>query len=103
MEILASTSLEKRLLAINKTLDYVAAQKRRSVCVQSCEGLQPCQAIDCCQQQQRPTSSSGLLVTSNNSINNAGIVVGSVRATDIIVVEDDDDSSNLNVMNEPLS
>lgn len=48
VEILATTDLEKRLRAIDKTLEYVAAQQRRSVCVVSCEGLQTCQAIDCC-------------------------------------------------------
>lgn len=55
VEILATTDLEKRLRAIDKTLEYVAAQQRRSVCVVSCEGLQPCQAVDCC---LRATSSS---------------------------------------------
>lgn len=55
MEILATTDLEKRLRAIDKTLEYVAAQQRRSVCVVSCEGLEPCQAVDCC---LRATSSS---------------------------------------------
>lgn len=57
MEILATTDLEKRLRAIDKTLEYVAAQQRRSVCVLSCEGLQTCQAVDCC---LRATSSNHL-------------------------------------------
>lgn len=55
MEILATTDLEKRLRAIDKTLEYVAAQQRRSVCVVSCEGLQTCQTVDCC---MRATSSN---------------------------------------------
>lgn len=57
MEILATTDLEKRLRAIDKTLEYVAAQQRRSVCVLSCEGLQTCQTVDCC---MRATSSNQL-------------------------------------------
>lgn len=57
MEILATTDLEKRLRAIDKTLEYVAAQQRRSVCVVSCEGLQACQTVDCC---MRATSSNHL-------------------------------------------
>lgn len=57
VELLATTDLEKRLRAIDKTLEFVAAQKRRSVCVVSCEGLQTCQAIDCC---MRGTSSNQL-------------------------------------------
>lgn len=57
MEILATTDLEKRLKAIDKTLEYVAAQQRRSVCVVSCEGLQTCQTVDCC---MRATSSNQL-------------------------------------------
>lgn len=58
VEILATTDLEKRLRAIDKTLEYVAAQQRRSVCVVSCEGLTPCQTVDCC---MRATSSSNQL------------------------------------------
>lgn len=57
VEILATTDLEKRLRAIDKTLEYVAAQQRRSVCVLSCEGLQTCQTVDCC---MRATSSNQL-------------------------------------------
>lgn len=57
MEILATTDLEKRLRAIDKTLEYVAAQQRRSVCVVSCEGVEQCQAVDCC---MRATSSNQL-------------------------------------------
>lgn len=110
MEILASTSLEKRLLAINKTLDYVAAQKqRRSVCLQSCAGVQPCQAIDCC--QQRATSSgqngqdNGTVVGGvGGGVGGGGrndlVNSGAVRTTDIIIVEDDDD---INAMNAALS
>lgn len=72
VEILASTSLEKRLLAINKTLEYVDAQKRRSaVCMQPCEGLQPCQALECC---QRGAATSSQLVTDS-----------------IIILDDEDD------------
>lgn len=48
VEILATTDLEKRLRAIDKTLEYVAAQQRRSVCMVACEGMEPCQAVDCC-------------------------------------------------------
>jgi Lon protease-like protein len=52
VNILATTSLEKRLRAIDKTLiDYMAAQQKRSICLLSCcEGLgTACQAIECCQ------------------------------------------------------
>lgn len=56
VDILATTNLEKRLRAIDKTLEHVAAQKRRSLSVDvMCEGVQTCQAIDCC---QRAASSS---------------------------------------------
>lgn len=58
VEILATTDLEKRLRAIDKTLEYVAAQLRRSVCVVACDGLQTCQAVDCC--VRASTSSSRL-------------------------------------------
>lgn len=67
MEILATTNLEKRLRAIDKTLEYVAAQKRRSICLVSCEGLQACQQIDCC---QRATSSNHNLDDQNNTTAN---------------------------------
>lgn len=107
VEILASTSLEKRLLAINKTLDYVAAQKqRRSVCLQSCEGgVQPCQASDCCQGQQRATSSTvvggGAGVGVGGQTVNGSVGATAVRTSDIIIVDDDDDQ--INAMSAALS
>lgn len=56
VDILATTKLEKRLLAIDKTLEHVAAQKRRSLSVDvMCEGVQTCQAIDCCQRASSST------------------------------------------------
>ncbi|XP_070510085.1 LON peptidase N-terminal domain and RING finger protein 3 [Chironomus tepperi] len=59
VNILATTSLEKRLRAIDKTLiEYMAAQQKRSLCLLSgCEGLPTCQAIECC---QRATSTQQL-------------------------------------------
>lgn len=74
LDILASPSLEKRLLAIRKTLEleHVAAQKRRSVCMPSCEGLQTCQAIECCQR-----------ATSSTSLHDDGV-------SSVVVVVDDD-------------
>lgn len=68
VEILATTNLEKRLRAIDKTLEYVAAQKRRSICLLPCEGLQACQQIDCC---QRATSSHHQLLDdqTNTTVN----------------------------------
>lgn len=65
------------MLAINKTLEHLAAQKRRSVSVQSCEGLQTCQAIECCQP-----------ATSSTHLDDSSIVVGA-GGTEIIVVDDD--------------
>ncbi|XP_058066403.1 uncharacterized protein LOC131216024 [Anopheles bellator] len=73
VDILSTTSLEKRLRAIDKTLNLESAQQKRqrSVCVMAaaaaaaassaacCEGLssaQQCQAIDCCL-RERTTSS----------------------------------------------
>uniref|UniRef100_A0A182IX68 RING-type domain-containing protein n=1 Tax=Anopheles atroparvus TaxID=41427 RepID=A0A182IX68_ANOAO len=66
VDILSTTSLEKRLRAIDKTLNLESAQQKRqrSVCVMAaassacCEGLsssQQCQAIDCCL-RERTTS-----------------------------------------------
>lgn len=54
---MATTDLEKRLRAIDKTLEFVAAQQRRSVCVVSCGGVEQCQTVDCC---ARATSSNQL-------------------------------------------
>uniref|UniRef100_A0A182QSQ6 RING-type domain-containing protein n=1 Tax=Anopheles farauti TaxID=69004 RepID=A0A182QSQ6_9DIPT len=67
VDILSTTSLKKRLRAIDKTLNLESAQQKRqrSVCVMAgassacCEGLsssQQCQAIDCCL-RERTTSS----------------------------------------------
>ena len=60
MNILATTSLEKRLRAIDKTLiEYMAAQQKRALCLLAgCEGLPACQAIECC---QRATSTQNQL------------------------------------------
>lgn len=55
-QMLATTSLEKRLKVINKTLiNYKAAQQKCDVCEVSCDGLPPCQAIDCCQRGSTST------------------------------------------------
>ncbi|CRK92767.1 CLUMA_CG006225, isoform A [Clunio marinus] len=60
VNILATTSLEKRLRAIDKTLiEYMAAQQKRALCLLSeCEGLSECRAIECC---QRATSTQNHL------------------------------------------
>lgn len=79
VELLATTSLEKRLLAINKSLEHINAQKRRSeaeVCMQPCEGLQSCQTLECCQHRGGATTSSQLVTDS------------------IIILDDDDDTAN---------
>lgn len=65
--MLAATSLEKRLLVINKTLlDYNAAQQKSDLCDVTCEGLSTCQAIDCC---QRGTTSAQIVEVVRNSTN----------------------------------
>ncbi|XP_055844149.1 LON peptidase N-terminal domain and RING finger protein 1 [Episyrphus balteatus] len=61
VDILATTSLEKRLRAIEKTLDCMSGTFKRSQ--QSCvvvhrECIQPCQAIECCQRSSSELSSS---------------------------------------------
>lgn len=61
VDILATTSLEKRLRAIEKTLDCMSGTFKRSQ--QSCvvvhrECIQPCQAIECCQRSSPELSSS---------------------------------------------
>lgn len=62
---MGTTSLEKRLRAIEKTLiEYMAAQQRRALCVVGCEGLPTCQAIDCC---QRGSSTSQLEDQTNSN------------------------------------
>lgn len=65
---MATTSLEKRLRAIDKTLiEYMAAQQKRSLCLLSgCEGLPACQAIECC---QRATSTQQLDVRHHQNTN----------------------------------
>ncbi|XP_055911288.1 uncharacterized protein LOC129945526 [Eupeodes corollae] len=61
VDILATTSLEKRLRAIEKTLDCMSGTFKRSQ--QSCvvvhrECIQPCQAVECCQRSSSELSSS---------------------------------------------
>lgn len=66
MNILATTSLDKRLRAIDKTLqEYMAAQQKRALCLMSgCEGLPACQAVECC---QRATSTNQLQLDDRHS------------------------------------
>lgn len=61
MGILGTSSLEKRLRAIEKTLhlEYQAAQQKRALCAlpshsQQCNGIAACQMIDCCQHDVVP-------------------------------------------------
>lgn len=71
MELLATTSLEKRLLAINKSLDNIDAHRRRSeLCMEPCEGLESC--LEYCHHRGGATTSSQLV-------------------TDSIIILDDDD------------